>query len=791
MLSVTLGATYPKTAPDLRLTEYDSIRPYQLEPLKNILQECPNKLLGQEMVFEIASSVQDALEEIVQSKLASKEKPSLDEERAQKVMAAQLQARQEEEVVRQKKEREAIEKQRKLEKEIAEELRRQKEHVRESHEKHRASSLEYKDLETSEDISSVLFDRVIQIKRGVSGSSYLFRKVSGMVKVATGPIMSVYTVRPILPSDQVNDLPLVLKQVDISDRYISGSDGKQEIQKLEEELDSLTKLSHPNVVEVYESKVSRTTATEGKGWRISVLMEYSNKGSLHDLLETVDVVGVGTARSWTISLLEALDYLHRRNTVHKGIHAGNVLLFRQGIDNSTVPKFTDVGYAQSLLHIISHGDDASPLASSALTSPKSAFWFPPELSHNKTSSPNRKTDIWNLGVILLQMIFGLKVVQKYSSPGALLESIEVSDSLADFLERIFKPDPKKRPTAFDLLPSEFLRNDDPIYPPIAPPSPVSSHTRLSWNPPFGTRNTSRHRHDSVSGLVGGLATGPSRYANDFQEMGSLGKGGFGKVVKARNRLDGRAYAIKKITQKSGVMLNHILHEVILLSKLNHKYVVRYFAAWLEEEDFVSRSKKVREDHMEGEDSEGGSEEDSEEDSDDDDEDDDDDSNSQAVSFSESSEAVGSRVKNDDGTSDDGVEFIASSTGGLDFISGSGCPKIQFGYDSDETDESTSSEEGSEGVEVGMVTTEGKNSSSETKSIGPKQVTLKRTASNSNRKRANITLYIQMSLAERQVSPTFNSLYYYISNISLSNRHSVIVSATASIPMKAGVFSAKF
>lgn len=784
MLSVTLGTTYPKTAPDLRLTEYDSIRPYQLEPLKNIIQESPNRLLGQEMVFEIASSVQDALEEIVQSKLASKEKPSLDEERAQKVMAAQVQAQREEEEVRRKKEREAIENQQKLEKEIAEELRRRKGRARESHEKHRALSLGYKDLETSEDTSSVLFDRVIQIKRGVSGSSYLFRKVSGMVKVATGPVMSVYTVRPILPSDQVNDLPLVLKQVDIPDRHTSGSDGKQEIQRLEEELDSLAKLSHPNIVEVYECKVSRTGDSSSGGWKISVLMEYSNKGSLYDLLETVDAVGVGTARSWTISLLEALDYLHRRNTIHRGIHAGNVLLFRQGIDNSTVPKFTDVGYTQSILHIINRDNDTSPLA----PPPKPTLWLPPEFSQNTTSSPNRKTDIWNLGVILLQMIFGLKVVQKYSSPGALLESLEISDSLFDFLERIFKPDPKKRPTAFDLLPSEFLRNDDPIYPPIAPPSPMSLRARLSWNTPPGARNTSRHRRDSVSGLVGGLATGPSRYANDFQEMGSLGKGGFGKVVKARNRLDGRAYAIKKITQKSGAMLNNILHEVILLSKLNHRYVVRYFTAWLEEEDFVSKSRKVREESMEGEDSEGDSEEDGEGGSDD--YDDDEDSNSQAVSFSESLEVTKS-LKNGDGISDDGVEFVAGSTGGLDFISSSGCPKIQFGYDSDETDESTSSEEESEGAEARTGATEGKHSnSSEMKSVGPKQTTLKRTASNSNRERTNITLYIQMSLAERQVSPTLSSLSYYISNIPPLDRHSAIVYATASTLTKAGGFSAK-
>jgi hypothetical protein len=38
----------------------------------------------------------------------------------------------------------------------------------------------------------------------------------------------------------------------------------------------------------------------------------------------------------------------------------------------------------------------------------------------------------------------------------------------------------------------------------------------------------------------------SRYVNDFEEIKVLGFGGFGKVVKARNRLDGRFYAVKRV-----------------------------------------------------------------------------------------------------------------------------------------------------------------------------------------------------------------------------------------------------
>ena len=38
----------------------------------------------------------------------------------------------------------------------------------------------------------------------------------------------------------------------------------------------------------------------------------------------------------------------------------------------------------------------------------------------------------------------------------------------------------------------------------------------------------------------------SRYAADFEELGQIGEGGFGKVYKARHKLDGNIYAIKKI-----------------------------------------------------------------------------------------------------------------------------------------------------------------------------------------------------------------------------------------------------
>ena len=78
----------------------------------------------------------------------------------------------------------------------------------------------------------------------------------------------------------------------------------------------------------------------------------------------------------------------------------------------------------------------------------------------------------------------------------------------------------------------------------------------------------------------------SRYKADFDEIGKIGQGGFGSVYKARHRLDGNVYAIKKV--KLSNKLNseentRIRREVTYLSGLNNQYIVRYFQTWVEHE----------------------------------------------------------------------------------------------------------------------------------------------------------------------------------------------------------------
>lgn len=77
----------------------------------------------------------------------------------------------------------------------------------------------------------------------------------------------------------------------------------------------------------------------------------------------------------------------------------------------------------------------------------------------------------------------------------------------------------------------------------------------------------------------------SRYAEDFDELAVLGRGGFGRVFKVQNRVDRRLYAIKKIDFASiySSRFERIMREVRALANLEHSNIVRYHSAWIEEE----------------------------------------------------------------------------------------------------------------------------------------------------------------------------------------------------------------
>lgn len=75
----------------------------------------------------------------------------------------------------------------------------------------------------------------------------------------------------------------------------------------------------------------------------------------------------------------------------------------------------------------------------------------------------------------------------------------------------------------------------------------------------------------------------SRYHREFEELNFVAGGGFGRVYRALNKLDGIEYAVKKVTIKYRTISRVLSHlaEVKTFACLNHNNIVPYKAAWLE------------------------------------------------------------------------------------------------------------------------------------------------------------------------------------------------------------------
>ncbi|KAF1947043.1 kinase-like protein [Clathrospora elynae] len=672
-LCAKLTATYPKSLPTLILEDGSKLRNSTWAKLHSLVNTRPRELVGEVMIYDIATAIQDILEDEIAVRETDGTYENLDAERVvQEAVTAEL-VKQQEEELQKKREEEKVEEERILQQMVGEEMRRKDVMAKR---KNRASGIIPTSYFPSESNANyVTFDRAIIFQH--EDTMVDCSAVEGLLPFRKGPVTEQLLAKPAGSSVAVT---LVLKRARVGGGNSSvGPQLKKAVMEFEEEMEEIKKLRQGAIMTVFDFKIEHLT---GSGWEINILMEHANKGSLGEKLDDDGEIPVAKVRSWTIELLEALDFYHRNGVVHKRIHPHNIL-FKKSSGGLSV-LLADASFQDTLHHLQNLCRGEQP--SSTL---RSAYWVAAEFAQD--SRRTRKTDVWDLGVVFLQMLFGLDAPQNYNSPKDLSDTMGCSEPLQEIMRKFFKPDPKKRPSAFDLLPFEFLRDDVPVY---ERPTPMRSRHSSTSLGHYGLRRESSS----------GVAPSYSRYATDWVEQGRLGKGGYGEVVKARNKVDGRIYAIKKIKQKSASALTEVLSEVMLLSRLNHSCVVRYYTAW-PEDAIPGFSEADDEDSstFDGDGSESGSDSD-----------------------------VSPGTTTTDGTG------LTRSTGGLDFISSSGYPKIEFGSDAESEDDDGAIVFGSDSEdETG------------TASVGPPSPIKKRTFSDSTPARSGSILYIQMEFCEKQ------------------------------------------
>ncbi|KVW96147.1 serine/threonine protein kinase [Thiobacillus denitrificans] len=282
-------------------------------------------------------------------------------------------------------------------------------------------------------------------------------------EVGQGAMGTVYRAR-----DPLIERTVAIKTVPIAQLRQEGADAESRFLR---EAQSAGRLSHPNIVTIYD-----VGETDGLAY---IAMEYLPGATLRDIMDKgpmpLDLV-LDTATQ----MAGALAFAHEHGVIHRDIKPSNVVVTGRG----GRVKLTDFGIA----HLLNseHTQTGQMLGSPRYMSPEQAMG----------REIDGRSDIFSLGAVLYEMLTGqyafdggslpaivYRVIHEAPAPATSLRA-QLPGALASLLTRMLDKNPQTRPDARALV--NALHALVPAAPHVPAPLPSNRISRLLPMLAFGT-----------------------------------------------------------------------------------------------------------------------------------------------------------------------------------------------------------------------------------------------------------------------------------------------------------------